>query len=181
MILFYTTKYHNSFVRFLQSFFVNMPLTVWFRFLAPVLTFWQSETFINDTALTDAQLLAIWNTAAQGLATQQIPISTNGTNLQPPNPKALTIKPENVTVVSMPDWTISDLEKIDPAWSKDKDPSGSFAVIGDGLLGYETVAGITMPWRRPRIYGATSVLSTVLVWEFQNVILNKLGYDVEGR
>src|SRR5271166_1806187 len=179
MILFYTTKYHNTFVRFLQSFFINTPLTVWFRFLAPVLTFWQNETLINDTALTDAQLLAIWNTAAQGLATQQIPISTNGTNLQPADPRALTIKPENLTVVSMPDWTIADLEKIDPAWSKDKDPSGSFAV--DTGFDYETVAGITMPWTRPRIYGATSVLSTVLVWEFQNVILNKLGYDVSSR
>lgn len=179
MILFYTEKYHNSVVRFLHDFFIQTPLTVWFRFLAPVLTFWQNETFVNYTALTDVQLLAIWNTAAQGLATQQIPISTNGTNLHPADPRALTVKPENVAVISMPDWTIADLEKIDPAWSKDKDPSGSFAV--DTGFEYETVAGITNPWKRPRIYGATSVLATVLVWEFQNVILNKLGYDVSSR
>jgi hypothetical protein len=178
MILFYTKGYHGSFVRFLQSFFVNMPLTVWFRWLSLAM-FWESNTFVNYTALSDAQLLSIWNAAAQQLATQQIPISTNGTNLHPPDPRALTVQPKNVAVISMPDWTIADLEKIDPAWSKDKDPSGSFAV--DTGLDYETVAGITMPWTRPRVYGATSVLANVLVWEFQNVILDKLGYDVSSR
>jgi hypothetical protein len=179
MILYYTKKYHNAFVRFLHDFFIQTPLIVWFRFLAPVLTFWQNGTFINYTPLTYVQLMGIWSTAQQGLATQQIPISTNGTNLHPPDPRALTVQPENVSVISMPDWSIADLEKIDPAWSKDKDPSGSFAV--DTGFEYETVAGITMPWKRPRIYGAASVLATVLVWEFQNVILSKLGYDVSTR
>jgi hypothetical protein len=98
-----------------------------------------------------------------------------------PDPRALTVAPKNVTVVAVPDWPITDLMKIDPAWSKDTDPSHSFAVINDGLLGYETVAGITLPWHKPRIYGAKSVMAAVLDWEFQNVILAKLGYDVEGR
>jgi len=178
MILFYTKGYHNSFVRFLQSFFINMPLTVWFRWLSLAM-FWKKDTFVNYSSLTYVQLMGIWSTAQQGLATQQIPISTDGTNLHPPDPRALTVQPENVSVISMPDWSIADLEKIDPAWSKDKDPSGSFAV--DTGIDYETVAGITMPWKRPRIYGATSVLATVLVWEFQNVILDKLGYDVSTR
>ncbi len=179
MILFYTKGYHNAFVRFLHDFFIQTPLIVWFRFLAPVLAFWQKDTLVNYTPLTYVQLMSIWSTAQQGLATQQIPISTNGTNLQPPDKRALTVQPENVAVISMPDWKISDLEKIDPAWAKDKDPSGSFAV--DTGFEYETVAGITNPWKRPRIYGAASVLSTVLVWEFQNVILDKLGYDVSSR
>lgn len=179
MILFYTQKYHSAFVRFLHDFFIQTPMIVWFRFLAPVLTFWQNDTFVNYTALTDAQLLAIWNTAAQGLATQQIPLSTNGTNLQPADPKAMTIQPKNVAVISMPDWSVADLVKIDPAWAGHAVPTGTFAV--DTGFEYETVAGITNPWTRPRVYGATSVLATVLVWEFQNVILDKLGYDVSTR
>ena len=178
MILYYTTRYHNPAVRFLQSLFINMPLTVWFRWVSRV-TFWQKDTFLNYTGLTDAQLLTIWNTAAQGLATQQIPLSTNGTALQPADPRALTVTPKNVAVISMPDWTVSDLTKIDSAWAGHSVPTGAFAV--DTGTGYETVHGITLPWARPRIYGATSVLASVLVWEFQNVILSKLGYDVSNR
>jgi hypothetical protein len=178
MILFYTKGYHNAFVRFLQSFFINTPLTVWFRWLS-LIKFWQKDTFINYTSLSNAQLQTIWNQAAQGLATQQIPLNTTGGELQPPDPKALTVQPENVSVISFPDWSVADLVKIDPAWANHAVPTGTFAV--DTGLDYETVAGITMPWTRPRIYGATSVLAAVLVWEFQNVILDKLGYDVSGR
>jgi hypothetical protein len=178
MILYYTERYHSGPVRFLQSLFVNMPLTVWFRFLNR-LCFWQNGTFINYTGLTDAQLLTIWNVAAQDLATQQIPISTNGTNLHPPDSRALTVVPKNVAVISMPDWSMSDLVKINPAWAGHAVPTGVFAV--DTGTKYETVHGITLPWARPRIYGATSVLANVLVWEFQNVILSKLGYDVSNR
>jgi hypothetical protein len=71
---------------------------------------------------------------------------------------------------------------IDSAWSKDKDPSGTILLIGSsGLLDYETCHGFTCPWARPRVYGANSVLAAVCVYEFQNVILNKLGYDVSAR
>jgi hypothetical protein len=179
MILFYTKGYHAAFVRFLHSFFVQMPLMVWFRFASPRLLFWRNKPFWNHTGLTDAQLQSIWNAAAQQLATQPIPLSTNGTNLLPPSPKALAVAPENVAVMSMPDWSVADLAKIDPAWAGHAVPTGAFAA--NAGLNYETVAGITMEWKRPRIYGAASVLPTVLVWEFQNVILGKLGYNVSGR
>jgi hypothetical protein len=179
MILFYTDHYHNAFVRFLQSFFVNMPLTVWFRWLSLAFYFWQNDTFVNYTALSNAQLQSIWSNAAQQLATQQIPLNTSGGDLQPPDPRALNVLPKNVAVISMPDWSVADLVKIDPAWAGHAVPTGAFAV--DTGFDYETVAGITMPWTRPRVYGATSVLANVLVWEFQNVILDKLGYDVSNR
>lgn len=180
MLLYYTTRYHNAFVRFLHSFFIQTPLTVYFRFIA-LLFFWQNARFVNHTAVSDQVLEDYWKKAAQGLATQQIPISTNGSNLHPADPRALTVQPKNVTVVAVPDWSIADLMKIDPAWSKDKNPSGAYAVINNGLLGYTTVAGITLEWTKPRIYGAASEIPAVLEWEFQNVILKKLGYDVEGR
>jgi hypothetical protein len=178
MILFYTKHYHNVVVRTLQSIFINTPLVVWFRWLSLAM-FWKKDTFVNYTPLTYVQLMSIWSTAQQGLATQQIPLSTNGTNLQPPDKRALTVQPENVSVIAMPDWSVADLVKIDPAWAGHATPTGTFAV--DDGIDYETVAGITMPWTRPRIYGATSVLANVLVWEFQNVILDKLGYDVSTR
>lgn len=178
MLLFYTKGYHNTAVRFLHSFFIQMPLIIWFRFIS-LLFVWQNAGFINNSGLSDEQLTSIWNAAAQELATKPIPISTNGTNLHPADPKALTIKPKNLTVTEVPDWTIADLIKIDPLWARDSNPSHTFAVLD--ALNYTTVAGITHPWNKPRIYGAKSVMATVLVWEFQNVILNKLGYSTEGR
>jgi len=177
MLLYYTKGYHNAFVRFLHSFFIQMPLTVWFRFIS-ILFFWQKATFVNHSGLSDQQLADIWKQVQQTTATQ--PFQT-GDGAKPGDPRALTLQPKNLTVTAVPDWKISDLIKIDPAWAKDKDPSGSFAVIDNGLLGYETVAGITLCWYKPRIYGAASVMAAVLQWEFQNVILNKLGYSVEGR
>lgn len=177
MLLFYTERYHNSFVRFLQSFFINMPLTVWFRFISR-LFFWQKATFINDTALTTEQLSQIWSQVQQNTATQPIQ-QTTGAGATHADPRALTVEPENLTVVAVPDWSVADLVKIDPAWAGHAVPTGTFAV--DTGIEYETVAGITLPWAKPRIYGAASVMAEVLQWEFQNVILNKLGYDVSNR
>jgi hypothetical protein len=180
MLLYYTKGYHNAFVRFLHSFFIQMPLTIWFRFIS-VLFFWQRATFVNFSGLSDQQLADIWKQVQQTTATQPIQQGTGAGATWPADPRALTLQPKNLAVVAVPDWKITDLEKIDPAWSKDKDPSGSFAIMNNGLLGYETVAGVTETWNKPRIYGAASVMATVLQWEFQNVILNKLGYNVEGR
>ena len=83
MLLFYTERYHNSFVRFLQSFFINMPLTVWFRFISR-LFFWQKATFINDTALTTEQLSQIWSQVQQNTATQPIQQTTGAGATWPP-------------------------------------------------------------------------------------------------
>jgi len=98
------------------------------------------------------------------------------------DPRALTVQPKHVTVVSVPDVPIADLIKIDPAWSKDKDPSGTIlSETGNGFLGYTTCHAVTETWRKPRVYAAASQVPAVLVYEFQNIILHELGYDVEGR
>jgi hypothetical protein len=177
--LFYTKNYHSAPVRFLQSLFIQTPISLWYRLLAPCLYFWKNTTFDNDTALTDSQLLSIWVIAQQGLATQQIPMNTSGGALHAPDPRALGVQPKNIAVISVPDWSPADLAKIDPAWAGHAVPTGSFAA-NEGFA-YETVSGITHTWVRPRIYGAQSVLGAVLVWEFQNVILDTLGYDVSNR
>jgi hypothetical protein len=173
---FYLKGYHSAPVRFLQSFFVQTPATVWYRFLSLAL-FWQKTTFVNNTSLALIDLMKIWSTAQQGLATQQIPLNTQGGSLVPADARALTVQPENVTVTVVPDWDLTDLIKVNAAWAGHAVPTGTFCVGLDN----ETVSGVTLPWTRPRVYGAASVLSTVLVWEFQNVILKKLGYDVSNR
>jgi len=181
MLAFYTKGYHSLFVRMLHSFFVQTPLIVWFRFIS-VLFFWQKATFINDSGLTDEQLSQIWTQVQQQTATQPIQQTTGAGATWPADPRALTLEPKNLTVVAVPDWSVADLVKIDPAWAGHAVPTGTFAAEGeDGAFGYETVAGITLTWNKPRIYGAASVMAAVLQWEFQNVILNKLGYNTENR
>ncbi len=176
----YCPGYQNGFVRFLYSFFIQMPAQVWMRWLCLVIP--SSKGLINKTNCDDATLMKSWAAAQQGLATAPFPLNDSGGDIHPADPRALTVQPKNLTVVTVSDWPISDLVKIDPAWSKDKDPSHSFAIIGgNGFLGYETVAGMTCPWTRPRVYGAASVMADVCVYEFQNVILAELGYNVENR
>src|ERR1700722_17104024 len=102
---FYLKGYHSAPVRFLQSFFVQTPATVWYRSLSLAL-FWQKTTFVNNTSLALIDLMKIWSTAQQGLATQQIPLNTQGGSLVPADARALTVQPENVTVTVVPDWDL---------------------------------------------------------------------------
>jgi hypothetical protein len=176
----YCPGYQNVFIRALYSFFITLPEQLWMRWLCLVIP--SSKTLINKTGVTDAVLMASWASAQQGLATAPFPLNDSGGQIHPADPRALTVQPKNLTVVSVPDWSPTDLAKIDPAWAGHAVPTGSFAIMqGSGLFGYETVAGMTCPWTRPRVYGATSVLANVCVYEFQNVILKELGYDVSAR
>ena len=177
--MFYTKGYHSTPVRFLQSLFIQTPLTLWYRFIEPLLYFWAKDSFVNSTSLPLVQLASIWSQAQIGLATQQFPMNTSGGALHAPDTRALDVAPKNVAVIAVPDWSVADLVKINPAWAGHTVPTGTFGAT-EGLS-YETVHGITLPWKRPRIYGATSQLTAVLIWEFQNVILSELGYDVSNR
>jgi hypothetical protein len=176
----YVGGYENMLVRFLRSFFVQMPLTLWFRFITAYVP--SSATFVNCTNVSDAVLAQQWLAAQQGLATAPFPQNDSGGNMHAADPRALTVHPEHVTVVSVPDVPIADLVKIDPAWAKDKDPSGAIIFTGgNGILDYTACHAFTCPWRKPRVYAAASEIPNVLSYEFQNIILNKLGYDVSAR
>ncbi len=175
----YVAGYHNVLVRFLHSFFIQMPLTIWFRFISRLIP--SNKGIINYSGVPDATLMQVWQAAQKNLATNTFSLSAWGPDPHPADPRALTIQPRNVTVVAVPDVPIKDLIEIDIAWAKDTDPSKAILMLGNGLLGYETVHGFTCPWARPRVYGAASEIAAVCEWEFENIILNKLGYDIEGR
>lgn len=176
MIL-YVRPYQGKIWRFAYSFLVQMPVMIWLRWVSLIIP--NSKTFINFTGLPDSVLVSSWVSAQQSLATQSFPTTDSGTPMHAPDTRALTVQPSNVTVVSCPDEPIANMVKVDPAWSKDKDPSGAILVLNG--FEYEPVHGITCVWKRPRIYGAASQIPQVLVYEMQNVILSKLGYDVSGR
>ena len=176
----YCPGYQNLFIRFLDNFFIHMPEEIWMRWLCRVIP--SSKGIINCTNVSDAVLQDAWKQAQQGLATAPFPLSISSSTLTPADPRALTVQPKNLTVVGVPDVPIADLVKFDPAWAKDKDPSGTIIFVGgSGLLDYTTCHGFTCTWSRPRVYGAISVLAAVCIYEFQNVILNRLGYDTSNR
>jgi hypothetical protein len=176
----YCPGYQSFFKRLLYSFFIQMPMQLWMRWLCLIIP--SGKGIINLTPYPDAALASAWTQAQRGLATAPFPLDDAGGSIHPADPRALTVQPKNLTVVSVDDVPIATLvEYIDPAWAKDTDPSHTFLITNSGFLEYETVAGMTCPWTRPRVYGASSVIPTVCVYEFQNVILAELGYNVENR
>jgi hypothetical protein len=177
MELYVMEKYHGTFVRFLNSFFVHAPLEVWFRFIT---AYWPtSADFVNYSDVSDAELQQQWALAQQGLATAPFPLNDAGGDMQKADARALLVKPKHVTVISVPDVSIADLMKIDAAWAKDKDPSGAILqLIG---LEYTTCHSFACCWKKPRVYAAQSKIPVTLAYEFENVILSELGYNVSNR
>ena len=170
-------------LRFLRSFFVNAPLSVWFGYIT---AYWPSNAqFVNYTAVSDAVLAQCWKQAQQQLATQPFPLAGQGTSdSHAPDMRALTVQPSHVTVVPVAEVSQADLAAAtgDSAWLKVASPTGTILVEADnGFLGYEAAHAVTETWRKPRVYAATSEMPNVLVYEFQNIILSRLGYDVSGR
>jgi hypothetical protein len=172
--------YTSLFSRFLHSFFVEMPAEVWMRWLSLVIP--TSAKFINCTSVSDAVLMDAWKQAQTNLGTKSFPSDAYNGAPHPADPRALNVQPTHVTVVSVPDTSIADLVKVDPAWGKDKNPSGAIIVAkGQGFMEYNTCHAMTMPWVHARVYAAASEIPAVLEYEFENCIMSKLGYDVGNR
>src|SRR5258708_167134 len=144
--------YQGKFARLLHSIFIEIPAQVWFRFLSLLIP--SSAQFINYTNVSDAVLMDAWKQAQKHLSTVPFPTSGQGTaGNHPPDPRALNVKPKNVTAISVPDTKVSDLIKDWSAWSENKDPSGVIIVpMGQGFLEYNACHAMTFPWARPRVY-----------------------------
>jgi hypothetical protein len=128
--------------------------------------------FINDTSATDAQLKGLWQGAQQQLATQPIPVdpvtSPGNITYAAPNSQALNVEPAcQVTVVTEANVLPASGQ---PGFACSESPTGYCGGMTLGA-GPWTVEVVTPDLLNP---GATG-------WEFQNVILEKLGYNVEGR
>lgn len=179
---FISGAYHNLFYRVLHSFFIELPAKLWMRWISLVIP--SNAQFINYTNVSDAVLMDAWKQAQQHLSTGPFPSGAYGPADHAADPRALTVHPKNVAVIAVSDTSIRDLGKVDPAWAKDgkADPSGAFIVaIGQGFLEYQACHAMTFTWTRPRVYAAASEIPRVLSYEFENIILANLGYNVEGR
>lgn len=166
----YVTGYQNAFLRFLHSFFVQMPLTLWFKYLSYPLA----------QNVLAAKYLDVWFAARAAIATSSFPATAaTGGLIYAADPRAKALTPFGITVIAVPDEPIANLIKIDPAWGKDKDPSG--AILQDNGFSYSTVHAFTMCGKHARVYAAASEIPAVLQYEFENIILQRLGYDVSNR
>jgi hypothetical protein len=155
----YVKSISNRFLRFLYAFFVQMPLSIYWRYLTAYVP--STATFINYTSVSDAALQEQWTLAQQGLASASFPMTCSGGPMHAADPRALTVKPKHVTVVSVQDITPGAI--VTPDMSQER--CHSFAE----------------PWHKPRVYAAQSKVPVTLAYEFENLILSDLGYDVSGR
>lgn len=177
---FISGSYTNTFSRFLHSVFIETPAQVWFRFLSMLIP--SSAQFANYSGVPDSVLLDSWKAAQKNLSTNPFPDNAYGGGTHPADPRAATVQPSHVAVISVSDTKISDLVKVDSRWGIDKDPSGAIIVaMGQGFLEYQACHAMTFCWTRPRVYAATSKIPVVLQYEFENIILARLGYNVEQR
>lgn len=168
--------YHNKAIRALHTILIEAPIQLWYRFLVTVIP--SNKRFINNTSIPDSVLEEKWSEAQKLIGSQAFPLTSayNGPT-HAADPRALTLQPENITVVECEDELVSNLVKAQPSLSDLKDPSG--AILSNP--GGGPVVAFTYPWKRPRVYAAKSKVEAVLNYEFANIILKRLGYDVTNR
>ena len=131
----------------------------------------QTQAFQNHTTSSDATLLALWTTAQDNLAHNTITLNEalvatqNATPVtHPPDPRAESVNPNGQTVYGEPDAPGHEGQGIIDCSS----------VRPDVPLchGYTTVFG----W----VYVPNSAINNA-EYEFENVILLRLGYDTSQR
>src|SRR5665213_832716 len=160
-MLSYFPGYQSKFMRFIHSVLL-IPAKIWMRWLCLVIP--SNKGIINTTNVPLAVLEAVWTVAAHQLATAPFPLTDANGSIHPADPRALTIQPKNVTVISVPDVSAAIINKyVQSGWLRG-DPSGTFLDDNSGFLEYMTVAGTSILWKRPRVYGAESVLTSVCVY-----------------
>ena len=175
----YVTGYMSIVPRLLYSFFVQTPIEIWYRWLSLVIP--QNKVWINESNTTESVLQQYWETAQSAIATAPWPTTDEDAPMHAPDPRALTVEPANVTVVSVQDAPQSELVSATgyAGWLNVKSPSGT--ILEPSGTGYAPCHAFSCCWKRPRVYAAASQIPAVLQYEFENVILSQLGYDVSQR
>jgi hypothetical protein len=147
-----------------------------------------SPGFINQTQHSDADLWTIWAAAQQSIASQidlnplQQTVSGAPADILPGDPRALNIQPHRILVASEPDVTSSVL--LAATGVERNDPTGLIACPLPCNVGYAPAYSV---YQNPTTRYAASWeaqpdnFSAILQYEFENHILNALGYDTKWR
>ena len=144
-----------------------------------------TDGFDNQTngLASDAQLLELWHNAQVRLATAPISLNPvavvlNGdpNRIVPPDPRARQISPGYVRVIAVPDIPLASL----PAeWHNGAhpDPTGIIAQCNDVVQYCHASSSGNAVWVAASMVDSDGTTG----WEFENIILARLGYDVSRR
>jgi hypothetical protein len=144
--------------------------------------------FVNQTRHSDADLRAIWAEAQQSVA-QQIDLNPLQQlsdkvppNIRPGDPHALSVEPHQLAVTAEPD--VSSELFFASTGEQRADPTGMIACPKPCNVRYSTAYSFYQPELTK--YAASwefkgDNFSVILEYEFENHILNSLGYDTTWR
>jgi len=147
-----------------------------------------SVGFVNQTQHSDANLQAIWAEAQRSVA-QQIdlnPLQQLSKNVSPEtrpgDPRALSVEPHQLLVTPEPD--VSSATLFAATGQQRSDPTGMIACPHPCNVRYSTAYSFYQPDLTR--YAASwefeeNNFSVILEYEFENHILNALGYDMTWR
>ena len=148
----------------------------------------QTSGFANHTQHTDAQLWALWN-AAQQTVSQQIDLNplerqltATSPEMLPGDPRAWSVAPKKLIVASRPDVPSAALRAATGV--EHPDPTGLITCPQPCNVNYAPAYSL---YASPGTYYAVSWEASegdfdyLLEYEFENQILNALGYDVRWR
>ena len=132
--------------------------------------------FINQTGLPTSALVDQWHNAQNNIAVKGVYLDAATHN--PPthfvvDTRANNIQPNCVTVISLPDIPVAQLP---PAYARAgyTDPSGVIQCSGIYVHSCVYISSKT-------VYTAKSAEGIAPIYEFENLILAALGYDLSGR
>ncbi len=144
--------------------------------------------FINQTRHSDADLQAIWTEAQQSLA-QQIDLNplqqlsnSVSADMRPGDPRALSVEPHQLLVAAEPD--VSPEVLFAATGEQRASPTGMIACPQPCNVRYSTAYSFYQPELTK--YASSWEFSennfdVILEYEFENHILNVLGYDMKWR
>jgi hypothetical protein len=147
-----------------------------------------SSGFVNQTRHSDAELQAIWAEAQQSVA-QQIdlnPLQQLSNNVSPEtrpgDPRALSVEPHQLLVAAEPD--VSSEVFFAATGVHRSDPTGMIVCPHPCNVRYSTAYSFYQPELTKYAASwefAADNFSVILEYEFENHILNALGYDMTWR
>lgn len=161
------------------------------KFDAPRSSSCATTGFDNRThgGATDSQLQALWQQAQQELATQPIPLNPVAAQMQggtletiAPDLRASGVQPQCIAVISVPDLTVAQLQAENPgiALQHKVDPTGVIHCPEGALAKY--CHSFTASNNEAAYVSVSMVLNFGATgWEFENIILARLGYNTAGR
>lgn len=144
--------------------------------------------FINQTQHTDADLWALWQSAQQNLSEQidlnplEQELNNAAPNLLPGDVRALNISPHQLVVSAQPDISAATLDAA--TGTTHSNPTGLIACPQPCNVNYAPAYSIySQPTSR---YAASwefvgNNFDSLVEYEFENQILNALGYDMRWR